>query len=230
MLFGILWILAFLDYTSKFIVMASACTYYFNSGPGKPDGEAELGYAFKIAHMNHAGSIAFGSFIIALVRFIEIVFMYLAEKAEQAGGDNQAIKIIVCVGQCILKCIEKIVDYINEAAFAYICVTGDNFCMGAWNGFLLNVKHCLKFSFANGLAKVFILLGKVALTVGNCFSLLFIIKHVTKSQVTGTTGPIVVVAIVSFFTASLFLGIFETAVMALMTCYSVDLDLHDGQI
>jgi len=46
--------------------------------------------------------------------------------------------------------------------------------------------------------------------------------------VTSATGPVVVVAVVSFFTASLFLGIFETAVMALMTCYSVDLDLHDG--
>jgi hypothetical protein len=35
MLFGILWILAFLDYTSKFIVMASAATYYSNSGNGR---------------------------------------------------------------------------------------------------------------------------------------------------------------------------------------------------
>ena len=67
MLFGILWILAFLDYTSRFIVMGAAATYYSNSGPGKPDGSAELGYAIKIAHFNHAGSIACGSFIIAVV-------------------------------------------------------------------------------------------------------------------------------------------------------------------
>jgi hypothetical protein len=181
MLFGILWILAFLDYTSKFIVMAAAATYYSNSGPGKEDGSAELGYAVKIAHINHAGSIAMGSFIIALIQFIEIVFMYFAKKAEQASGDNQVIKMIVCVGACILKCIEKIVDYINSAAFAYIAVSGDNFLSGAWNGFLLNIKHCLKFTFANTLAKVFILLGKVALTVGNCFSLLFIMKHITNN-------------------------------------------------
>jgi hypothetical protein len=160
--------------------------------------------------------------------------MYLAKQAEKAGGDNKVIKMIVCIGECILKCIEKIVDYINEAAFAYICVSGDNFFMGAWNGFLLNIKHCLKFTFANTLAKVFILLGKVALTVGNCFSLLFIIKHITNNPAKGgepvssATGPIVIVAIVSFFTASLFLGIFETAVMALMTCLAVDTDIHGG--
>jgi len=157
--------------------------------------------------------------------------MYFAKKAEQAGGDNKVIKLIVCMGECILKCIEKIVDYINSAAFAYIAVSGDNFFSGAWNGFLLNIKHCLKFTFANTLAKVFILLGKVALTVGNCFSLLFIIHHVTNNPakggepVTQTAGPVIIVAIVSFFTASLFLGIFETAVMALMTCLAVDMDL-----
>jgi len=151
--------------------------------------------------------------------------MYFAKKAEQAGGDNAAIKVIVCVGECVLKCIEKIVDYINQAAFCYIAVSGDNFCMGAWNGFLLNVKHCLKFTFANLIAKVFILLGKIAITVGNCFSFLFVLKTL---KVTGinTTAPLVIVAGFSFFTASLFLGIFETAVMALMTCLAVDIDCN----
>lgn len=101
--------------------------------------------------------------------------------------------------------------------------------MGAWNGFLLNVKHCLKFTFANLIAKVFILLGKVAITVGNCFSFMFVMKHVTHTTVTSIWGPIIIVGFVSFFTASLFLGIFETAVMALMTCLAVDSDLHDEQ-
>lgn len=235
MLFGILWLLAYLDYTSRFIVMASAATYYFNSGAGSTetdsdgqpvDGEAELMYAIKIAHLNHAGSIAFGSFIIAVVQMIELIFMYFAKQAKQAGGDNQAVKIIIACGECILKCIEKIVDYINSAAYAYMAVTGNNFCSSAWNGFLLNVKHCMEFAFANTLAKVFILLGKVALTVGNCFSFLFILKHVTKSQVNSVAGPVVIVGIISFFIASLFLGIFETAVMSLMTCLSIDTEVN----
>jgi hypothetical protein len=135
--------------------------------------------------------------------------------------------MVVCIGECILKCIEKIVDYINSAAFCYMAVTGDSFCSSAWNGFLLNVKHCLKFTFANLIAKVFILLGKIAITVGNCFSLCFVMKHVTKTTVSSIWGPVIIVGAVSFFTASLFLGIFETAVMALMTCLAVDSDLHD---
>jgi hypothetical protein len=33
MLFGILWITAFFEYCSTFVVMVSASTYYFNSNP-----------------------------------------------------------------------------------------------------------------------------------------------------------------------------------------------------
>lgn len=41
-------------------------------------------------------------------------------------------------------------------------------------------------------------------------------------------GPLTVVGTVSFITASLFLALFDTAVVALMTCLAIDMDLHDG--
>lgn len=77
MFFGILWILAFVDYCSRFIVIVSASTYYFNSNPVK-EGSAEVLLGIKYAYINHAGSIALGSAIIAIVQFIKIVFVYLA--------------------------------------------------------------------------------------------------------------------------------------------------------
>jgi hypothetical protein len=230
MLFGVLWICAWLKYTNQFIVIVSATTYYFNSTP-EAEGDAEVSLGFKFAYLYHCGSIAFGAFIIAVIQFIRIVFMYLAKQAEKASGDNKVVKLIVACGACILKCIEKICDYINVSAYCYMAVSGDSFCSSAWSGFLLNVKHMLKFSFANLIAKVFILLGKVALTVGNICSLLFIMKNITNDteEVSSIIGPVVVVGIVTFLTASIFLGMFDTAVMALMTCLAVDMDLHDGQ-
>jgi len=178
MFFGILWIMAWWNYTSQFVVMAAASTYYFNcKEENEYEGKAELCYSVKLAHVYHTGSIAMGAFIIALIEFIKFVFLYLAKKAEKASGGNKCIKAVVCVAECILSCIEKICDYINQAAFAYIAVSGDGFCAGAWNGFLLNVKHMLSFTFANYIAKLFILLGKVAVCVVNGFTLVFIMKN-----------------------------------------------------
>jgi len=138
---------------------------------------------------------------------------------------------MIACGDCILRCIEKVCDYLNSAAFAYMAISGDSFCSSAWNGFLLNVKHLLKFGFANMIAKIFTLLGKVAIVVGNLFSLYFIMKNITKDteEISSYLGPFVLVGVVSFFTASIFLGLFDTAVMALMTCLAVDLDVHDGE-
>jgi choline transporter-like protein 2/4/5 len=137
---------------------------------------------------------------------------------------------MIACGDCILRCIEKICDYLNTAAFAYMAISGDSFCSSAWSGFLLNVKHMLKFGFANMIAKIFTLLGKVGIVVGNLFSLYAIMKYITKDteEVSSLMGPMVIVGVVTFFTASIFLGLFDTAVMSLMTCLAVDLDVHDG--
>ena len=229
MVFGLLWLMAWIKYTCNFICMVAASTYYFNSNANK-EGQAEVAIGFWFAHFNHFGSIAFGSCIIAVVQFIRIVFLYVAQQAAKQSGDNAAVKAIIACGDCILRCIEKICDYINTSALAYMAISGDSFCSSAWNGFLLNVKHMLKFSFANFIAKIFTLLGKVGIVAANLFSLYIIMKHITydTEEVSSLLGPMVLVGVVSFFTANIFLGLFDTAVMALMTSLAVDLDLHNG--
>lgn len=176
------------------------------------------------------GSIAFGAFIIALIRFIKIVFYYLAKKAEKSSGDNPAVKALVACAGCILNCIERICDYLNEAAFCYMAVTGDHFLSSAWSGFLLNLKHGLKFAFANMIAKVFIFVGKIGIVVANLFTLYLLMKQRGDlDEISSPAGPFVVVGVVSFLAASLFLSLFEEAVMALLTCLCVDLDANNGE-
>jgi len=77
MFFGILWVTAFFEYCSTFVIMVSASTYYYNSDAHN-DGSAEVDLGFKYC-LVHFGSLAIGSFIIAVIRFIRIVFMYLAK-------------------------------------------------------------------------------------------------------------------------------------------------------
>lgn len=177
----------------------------------------------KMAYFNHFGSLAIGSFIIAVIQFIRFIFEYVSEQAVKASGDNGAVKLIACIGDCILRCIEKIGDYINRAAYSYMAVTGDNFCTSAWNGFLLNMSYGLEFAWANTLAIIFIFLGKLFIVVINCFTLLSFMKarHDTE-EVTSVGGPLLVCAIASYFTANLFLGVLDEAVMALLTCYCID--------
>lgn len=244
MFFGILWITSVIDYTSRFIVIMGACTYYFNNhrdqGEINPDTKefeyasergASIMYGVKAAYVNHHGSIAFAGFIIAVIKFIKYMFYYFAKKLEKMSGENALAKCLVKCAGCILECIEKFVDYINENAFCYMAVTGQWFCTSAWDGFVLNLKHGAAFVFAKIIAKVFIFIGKVGITVGNCFTCYAIMKFITKDleELSSIWTPIIMVGIVTYIAASLFLALYEEAVQALLVCVCVDMDLHgDG--
>jgi len=82
MLFGVIWIASFLEYCSSMVLYISVATYYFNSSP-EGDGSAEVGFAIQSTLGAHAGTVAFASFIIAVIRFIKIVFIYMAKQAEK---------------------------------------------------------------------------------------------------------------------------------------------------
>lgn len=238
MFFGILWVCAFFEYCSTFVVMVSTSTYYWSSNSmAEGDGDVALGFSYCFVHF---GSLAIGSFIIALIRFIRITFMYAAQQAEKSSGDNAGVKAIVRCAECILACIEKICDYINDSAYAYQAVTGDSFCASAWSAFMLQLRHMLKFSFAQLIAKIFILLGKVGITAGNMVSCYYIMKLVFKDMegdleatpidppITQAYASVALVGVFSYMVASIFLGLLDTAVLSLLTCVAIDLDRNDG--
>lgn len=124
--------------------MCSAATYYFNSDV-EDEGTAEVLLALKMTHFYHAGTIAFGSFAITLISIIRFLFTFWAKKAVLLSKENSFFNALVCCTECGLKCVETITDYLTLNAFAYIAITGDGFCAGAWKGFLLQIKHMLEF-------------------------------------------------------------------------------------
>lgn len=176
MWFGLIWVVMLLDYAKNFIVLYAASTYYFNSPNDQgEDGSADVMEGVKLAHFKHLGSICFGSLIIAIIKFIKYVFVYMAKKAVTVSGQEDTAwgkiaKAMICCAECILNYFEKIIDYINNAAFAYMAITGESFCWSAYNGFLLNIKWAGAFASAKFFAVALIFIGKAAVTCLNCMT------------------------------------------------------------
>lgn len=78
MIFGIIWILNFFKAQVNFITMYAASTYYFDS-TSERDGNADVMSGVKAGFGCHAGSIAFGSFIITLIQVIEYTIIFVSE-------------------------------------------------------------------------------------------------------------------------------------------------------
>ena len=176
MFFGIIWIVCFISAKTNFVTMMSVCTYYFSikAGEDKKDPEADVGLSLKYSFLYHIGSLACGSFILALITFARI-WAWIIENTAKRAGDKAGECLMKCI-LCCLTCLEKTVEYLNDAAYAYIACSGKSFFSSAWNGFLLNLKHGLVFATANMLAKLFIVLGKIGITVLNVYSCYLIMK------------------------------------------------------
>lgn len=199
MFFGLIWIVCFITAKTNFVTMMSVCTYYFSIkvDGDKKDPEAEVGLSLKYSFLYHVGSLACGSFILALIIFARI-WAYIIEKSANAIGDKKVECLMKCI-QCCLTCLEKTIEYLNSAAYSYMAVSGNNFFSSAWNGFLLNLKHGLVFAWANFLAKLFIILGKIGITVLNVYTCYLFMK-VRGDLTEAGMNPKVPLAFVAFFT------------------------------
>lgn len=125
-LFGFFWVVAFILAIEQFVIGATCCMWYYNSGGddqqaggGGVSISMALGWSFKY----HLGSLAMGSFAIAVVTMIRTVFEYLAKKYEaMAGGDNMLYKAATCCIRCVLWALDSYVKFINKNAYIQIAL------------------------------------------------------------------------------------------------------------
>ena len=117
MCFGAFWITAFLVAANEFVVIVSTCTWYFSRKDIPDDdgipGDSDVYKGFWWSVRYHVGSIAFGSFILAVVWTIRSVFEYVGNKVERASGNNGCVKCLLCSVRCCLDCFDRFVRFLN---------------------------------------------------------------------------------------------------------------------
>lgn len=115
-LFGGLWVNAFIIGVSQFIIATACCIWYF-SFTSDTSGKGSLWTGIKWILRYHFGSIAFGSFIIAVVQFIRIIFEYYRRKIQAANKNNKIVKCLLCCTSYLLACLERCIKFITKNAY-----------------------------------------------------------------------------------------------------------------
>jgi len=78
------------------------------------------------------GSICLGSLIVAILKTARLI----ARMAVNSGSDNSASRVIAMCCVCVLGCIEGLIEYFNEWAYAYVAMYRKDFRTSAklvWN-------------------------------------------------------------------------------------------------
>lgn len=123
-LFALIYITAFIEALASFVYSSTACIWYFEQGGTDRDVPRPVCRSFWRAFRYHLGSLAFGSLIIAIIRFIMVIVAYIRKQVETGGGpNNQVTKCYKCLLSallCCLGCFEKCMEFINRHAYIQV--------------------------------------------------------------------------------------------------------------
>lgn len=223
LLFGFIWINMFAHHQLIYITMSSCASYFFTSNEQK-EGEANVMVGVNQGLKTHRGSIAYGSFIMAVVAFIKA----LAESAEGDYGENAAGGIAnACCG-----CIIDLIEMIDSMAYANMAIQGNSFCTSAWNGFLLSLKYLAPFTFARTFASLFQVFGFLLVFFLTLFATSGFIYANEDANTPGVPAAaatvLTIVAVGTIFIYNLFLGLFDEAINCTMQSLAIDRELNGG--
>lgn len=234
--FHLLWSMQFFVYWTYFVMAGAVCGWYWCLYDAHGNKQLHTGEGGRMplivssmwrAVRYHLGTIAFAALIIAMVQFIRAVVKYVELKT-RTNPPNYLQRIVFCLLQCCLKCVECCLDKISKNALIWCAMWGDPFLSSCCSSFALIWRNLARVAAVHLVGNVVLLVGKfsiAAMTVG--LSALILTKaDPWRSSVSSAFVPCILIALLSFVVAWLFFLTFETVNDAIFLCFLVDAENH----
>ena len=117
--------------------------------------------SFKRSLRYHLGTVACGSFILAVAQLARLSVEYLNDKIQRATANNSVAKAIIwCLRGCFFF-LEKVIKYINRNAFVMTAMVGTGFWKSSQDAFHLITNNIVRGFFVNQVTDFVMILGKI---------------------------------------------------------------------
>ena len=230
-LFGFLWTMGILNAIGFMTIAFVTVFWYFSDldddRKAVPVGGMCRGFWWTLRY--HLGTVAFGSFLIAVVQFVRIMFNYFYNKAK--GVDqNAASKLILCCVNCVLQCFERILEVISQNAYVMTCITSSGFLCSACAAISLLLDNIVLVVLLSWIVAAVLFLGKALITVG-CVLIAYLLMNDSSLDpgVETRIVPLIFIGIGSFVMASVFFNVFHSTVDANFLCYCHDKKVNQSK-
>ncbi|XP_038057483.1 choline transporter-like protein 1 isoform X2 [Patiria miniata] len=221
-LFGLLWGSQFLVACQQCAIAGAVAAWFFARDKSRLNWPILKSIQRIIRY--HLGSLAFGSFIIALVMLARIILGYIQNRLKHSQSDIVAY-ILKCL-QCCLWLFEKVLRFINRNAYIEIAIYGYSFCKAARKAFTLIVSNALRVAAINSVGDFVLLLGKAVVVAAVVVVGMQLLKD--KPDIHYEFVPITLAAIFAFLLSHIFLSVYEMAIDTLFLCFCEDCERNDG--
>lgn len=163
-IFGLMWIMELLNALSLFTVSYAVCLWYYSAWDDKSgEKRAPLFAVFRgifNALFFHFGSMAFGAFVLALLKGIRIILLLMSRAAK--NDNNKILACLLDACQCCMACLEGGVAFVSRNAYIEVAINSKPYCQAAREayGFMLaEADEVVILSGATFLIQVFGCLG-----------------------------------------------------------------------
>ncbi|XP_040581973.1 choline transporter-like protein 2 [Lepeophtheirus salmonis] len=231
-LFGLFWGLFFISAMGQMILAGAFASWYWAFDKKRDVPSTPLLSSSYRTFRYHLGTLAFGSLIIAIIRFIRVMLERVEEKLKQYHQDNPVVKAILCCCKCCFWCLEKFMRFLNRNAYIMTAIYGYNFCSSAREAFSLLMRNAVRVIVLDSVTDFILLLSKMFIVgivgIGTFFVFSGKITFLILPQLNYPLLPISIILIGTFFIADSFFGVYEMAVDTLFLCFLEDIERHDG--
>lgn len=230
-LFGIFWTTQFIAGFGVMITAGAIAAYYWQRDdmPRNP-----IRKSMYRATRYHLGSIAFGSFIVAVVQFVRAIMEYVDKKTKKAQAANPIVKFFMCCIKYCLWYLEKVLKYINRNAYILVAVKGYSYCYSALQAIKLIILNMLRIAAVNTVGDFLTWLGKIVIT-GVCGLMAFMMCDMDaysdptkETYISSPLMPVLVTAFIGYIEADVFLSVYEMAVDTILLSFCEDCGQSGG--
>eukprot|EP00457_Paulinella_chromatophora_P002520 gb/GEZN01002525.1/.p1 GENE.gb/GEZN01002525.1/~~gb/GEZN01002525.1/.p1 ORF type:complete len:681 (-),score=119.68 gb/GEZN01002525.1/:357-2399(-) len=251
LVFHMLWNVQFLAYFCFFVVSGSVSNWYFtyrdhmgNKIRGNSWNELPGSPVYKSAKRTiryHLGTVAVAALIIAIIKTLRILVKYIEDKATpRRGRPSGPQKCVLKALGCCLRCVECCMDKVSKNGLIWTAIWGDPFLTACCSSFALIWRHLRKVAALQAVSVALMFIGKVTVavvTTGVCVYALVMDTPVEQyglpsaPAISSPIAPAILVFILAYTVASLFMNIFETAIQTTLLCFLVDCEHgKDGEL
>lgn len=221
MLFCWFWTSEFVVAIGQLVVALSFVAWYFTRDKSKI-GNTTVVWSFKTILRYHLGTAAYGSLIIAIIKTIKAVAEYIKRKAMKTK--NTVLIWIMCLVQCFLTCLEKIMKFLNKHAYILVAIYGYSFCSACRKAFFLLLRNILRVAAVNMIAAMLLLLGKIFVPVVTTFLCYVSIVYQGNGNddISGIIAPLFFCFMFAYFVSAMFSELFGMGIETILFCFIAD--------
>jgi len=225
-----LWILAFINAVYQFMVAYAVVEYYYTPYDtyGKKETECcAMLEGLRMAICCHAGSLAFGSLLIALLTVLQMVLEW-AERKNRETGHNHIVSIVLCCLSCLVNCCKDMLSRVNRAAYIEMAISSSNFCESAQRALGILASIAMSLGILTGATVIFTIFGIILIALGGswfAYAMASSNAFADEASKYHVDSPVLVTwiaAVIGALVAGSFMNIFDVASDTMLYCYQTD--------